>query len=277
MNRLLIVAIFVVTSLIVLSTGAIYALQNQINVEVPKTQSLIDAHGCETATQAWCSLKRTCIGNSDPCTADEGTQTIDEISQLTKQIESLISVKLNSAKETNFGWKIGGTGEKNEISVNGREYNISEIAKDTFDKLAEALDKLGFVLDPNNVETNKEGSITGYRLENLVCLLSTNNSRVTCGTLNDESIPTDNDSAEISGLVSQEYSWPVPQIVIKFSDKTDTRARGVATYKDQTVFFLAAKNDGEWSLVHVGESEYTCSEVEEFNFPQYMVDDCIIP
>ena len=38
--------------------------------------------------------------------------------------------------------------------------------------------------------------------------------------------------------------------------------------------FLAAKVDNKWEIIHDGQGSYSCSLVEQYNFPSGMVSDC---
>lgn len=272
MTRILFVAIFATALLILASTATVFSLQTTLNTP-KKVVSLVDEHGCKTETQDWCDTLGTCISYGALCEPASPSPSPDRLQSAVNEIEKLTRLALKETQQTSIPWSINGTGEKDKISINGREYSFEKIT-DAYDKIAKAFEQIGFALDRFNVTTDTKGSVTGYRLDDLICLLSTVDASLKCGELPVDLDTENDDDNMILGLLSKEFNLESDKINISYVSKTDTRARGHATASDTTRMFLAAKQEGLWKMVYVGGGDFSCEEVEPYSFPEYMVDDC---
>ncbi|RJR28978.1 hypothetical protein C4564_04095 [Candidatus Microgenomates bacterium] len=258
--------------LILASTATVFSLQTTLNTP-KKIVSLTDEHGCKAETQTWCDILSSCIDYGALCELAPPSPNPDKLKSVVDEIEKLTRLALKETQQVSIPWSVNGTGEKDKISINGREYSFEKIT-DAYDKLAKAFEQTGFALDRFNVTTDTKGSVTGYRLDDLICLLSTVDASLKCGELPVNLDIENDDDKMILGLLSQELELESDKINLSYANKTDTRARGYVTASGATRTFLAAKQEGLWKMVYVGGGDFSCEEVEPYNFPEYMVDDC---
>jgi len=83
----------------------------------------------------------------------------------------------------------------------------------------------------------------------------------------------------IKNLFTQKYNKEASMITLEIRQGTDNHVRGGVTLPpggpENSGLFLAAKINGDWELVFDGQGALPCSEIESYNFPVYMVTECI--
>jgi outer membrane lipoprotein-sorting protein len=82
----------------------------------------------------------------------------------------------------------------------------------------------------------------------------------------------------IAKKFAEKYNKPVSDITINLTQQTNDHVRGMISFAPaepgNSAMFLAAKVSSEWQIVFDGNGSYSCQEVEQYNFPDSMVEDC---
>jgi LAS superfamily LD-carboxypeptidase LdcB len=80
----------------------------------------------------------------------------------------------------------------------------------------------------------------------------------------------------LQDLFAQKLGQTKENINIQIAREDNTHIKGiVAVENDYEGIFLAARVDGEWSIVWDGKGKYTCASIKSYNFPGAMIDDCL--
>ena len=76
---------------------------------------------------------------------------------------------------------------------------------------------------------------------------------------------------------AKKYNEPLSKIKVDADMETDRHMRGtvrIGVGPGSAGLFLAAKVDGQWTIVHDGHGVFTCDDVAPYGFPKCMVSDC---
>lgn len=82
---------------------------------------------------------------------------------------------------------------------------------------------------------------------------------------------------EVKKAFAEKYDKDVETISIEVTHELENHIRGIVKFGEligDGGMFLAAKVEGKWVIVVDGQGAYTCNEVEPYNFPADMIEDC---
>lgn len=81
---------------------------------------------------------------------------------------------------------------------------------------------------------------------------------------------------ELKGSFAYKYGINANDVSVAILESTATHTRGTVVIdggKSRT--FLAARGNGSYTIVHDGNGAIMCSVVAPYNFPAYMISDCV--
>ena len=97
-------------------------------------------------------------------------------------------------------------------------------------------------------------------------------------TLEGSPIPTMDDQAAIKQAVYTKFSSDATKLNVTVSKIDGNYATGGIVDVGSEVgggYFIAAKWQGNWVIVHDGQAQPTCSQIAPYNFPVSMVAECL--
>lgn len=80
---------------------------------------------------------------------------------------------------------------------------------------------------------------------------------------------------ELKGAFAYKYGINANDVVITISESTATHTRGMVNMNGEGGIFLAARGNGSYTIVHDGNGAIMCSVVAPYDFPAYMINDCV--
>ncbi len=97
----------------------------------------------------------------------------------------------------------------------------------------------------------------------------------------DEIEPVISRDEAIKRLFAEKYSTKISAVKIDINKETENHLRGTVQILDESVegsgdslVFLAAMVYDKWELVFDGQGAIYCEEMEKYNFPENMIEDC---
>ena len=95
----------------------------------------------------------------------------------------------------------------------------------------------------------------------------------------DEIEPVISRDEAIKRLFAEKYNKKISAIAIDISKETENHLRGMVKFEDEeepgnSGIFLAAMVYDNWELVFDGQGAIYCEEMEKYNFPEDMIEDC---
>ncbi|MBT4349955.1 hypothetical protein HOD19_04245 [bacterium] len=76
-------------------------------------------------------------------------------------------------------------------------------------------------------------------------------------------------------VFAYDHGISVENVSVKVLQQSYEHVRGFVNLNGEGGMFLAAKRDGDWTIVHEGNGAIMCSVVTPYNFPFYMIGDCV--
>ncbi|MFC1655984.1 hypothetical protein ACFL3C_03880 [Patescibacteria group bacterium] len=82
---------------------------------------------------------------------------------------------------------------------------------------------------------------------------------------------------EVQAAFAEKYDKDVESITVSPTHESENHMRGAVVLGEAIGdggIFLVAKVEGKWVIVVDGHGAYTCVEIEPYNFPADMTEDC---
>ncbi|MBU2213330.1 hypothetical protein KKC44_05990 [Patescibacteria group bacterium] len=73
---------------------------------------------------------------------------------------------------------------------------------------------------------------------------------------------------------SIKYEIDMTDIDVDVQQETADHARGMVKLGDEGGLFLAAETNGMWAIAHDGNGAISCKDLEQYDFPAEMIEDC---
>jgi inhibitor of cysteine peptidase len=199
--------------------------------------------------------------------------------------------------EKEFDWSIEKEDNIQAISITGKGFEATEVPNDQYLKVDQYFLDQGFQRDVYNIAAGTVGELTGYKKDQLVCVVVSGFSGYKeavgqwippdpqkkdvdayCGTTEEEIYEELSKEEAITLAFANRYGRKISQISVAIEKETDTHARGIVVFQpggsDNTGAFLAAKTEDLWTIAFDGQGVISCEEMAKFEFPEDMVEDC---
>ncbi|MBU0614088.1 hypothetical protein KJ766_02250 [Patescibacteria group bacterium] len=222
---------------------------------------------------------------------------LDDVSELLTGAQQALDVE-GEIIESNFEWNVGG--EKN-IEVTGKKFEKGDLLGGV-SELFSYLEGRGFVTDVYNVSSGTIFSMTGMRVDDLLCLVNEEIKLddngvpvpsgamkvvVKCGETKDSLNVEDVLQNILKDLFAVKYNVQNSAILVSIEKRQDFFIKGSAQILDELIdaetgevqsgdipLFFAKKSDQEWKIVFEGDRDYLCSVIIDYEFPGDMIEDC---
>jgi inhibitor of cysteine peptidase len=221
----------------------------------------------------------------------------DNATILLEGVAEEIEVTYPELTEEEFDWYVEKDGAVQPIKVMGKGFEATEVSVELYEKAATFFKDEGFSVDLYNIAAGTVGELTGYKKEQTVCLViggftgykeatgqwippdvTKKDVDVKCGVAEEDLEEEISKEDSIKYAMAARYGRKLSQVSIVLDQETDDHVRGGVTFApggpENSGFFLAAKQDGQWLIVYDGNGVISCEEIAKFNFPAEMIDDC---
>ncbi|MBU0998313.1 hypothetical protein KJ570_02190 [Patescibacteria group bacterium] len=132
-----------------------------------------DIHDCLIAAgYSWCSQKEKCLREwEEPCIQEKAFEVLTNLKKETNISFSGIGI-------TSFKWvtnesQTNGKYEPIEKELNGKVFSAENVENKNLKKIDDFFKENSFRSDKYNVATGTYKSLTGYKRENMVCIITT--------------------------------------------------------------------------------------------------------
>jgi len=221
---------------------------------------------------------------------DAPTVTLEEVA---KEME----ITYPEIGEKEFDWNVEKDESIQPVSITGKGFEATEISDDQYLKVDGYLLDQGFERDVYNIAAGTVGELTGYKKDQLVCIVIAGFSGykeavgqwippdpqkkdidVYCGTTEEEINKELSKEEQIKLAFANRYNRKISQISVAIEQETDTHARGIVIFQpggsENTGAFLATKQEDLWRIIFDGQGVISCEETAKYGFPVGMVEDC---
>ncbi len=275
--------------LIILVGGAFYISKNPIEEEQIVGGDK-DEQGCLIAAgYSWCEAKQECLRPWEEGCADY-------ISDLFVSIEDETKIDFSDSEEIELNWQVEDEEAVKTLTLSALMISADEVKKEDFEKIRPFMQKEGFEDDKYNGMGSFFGEHNAYRKDNfnLVCTTSgifsdfdpddkkyepettDRDVKITCALLDKSLVPKISDEKRIREALAQKHNKKVSQTEISVEQKTENHAKGGVVFQpggsENSGMFLAAKVNDLWQIVFDGNGTPTCLELEDYNFPEDMIE-----
>jgi hypothetical protein len=81
----------------------------------------------------------------------------------------------------------------------------------------------------------------------------------------------------IEEVLAKKYIYAADILKVKITQQQGPYVKGTIHFKGETreSYFLAYKNEDNWSLVFDGNGTVVCEMIDDYNFPTTMVSECL--
>lgn len=208
----------------------------------------------------------------------------DEITVFLEELKANVELDFSEATDTEFNWS---TADK-ELLIKGKAVEVKSVADKEYLKVEDYFNKQAFEQDNYNVVLGPLKRESGFKKGEMVCLFTVelceecldedsaiidnkNDLRVECGFLNAGTSISSKEALEY--LFKEKYNNI--ELEINITEEKGDYARGEIGFKDGFGgIFLAFNNNGHWQIVYDGNGVIPCEQVEEYDFPEDMAQDC---
>lgn len=217
----------------------------------------------------------------------------DEISNLLGDLERETEISFSEMQPVEIKWNVKKYEEIEEVIVEGKGFEAKGISNEQYNNVELFFEDKGFEVDLYNVADGTVAWLVGYKKDYIVCTVvgrmwldekgmpledDKNDVEVKCGK-GDSSIEHLFSKEElIKKLFAKKYNKKVAQVTITISKETENHVRGGVSFvpggPGEEGIFLAAKVDDHWELVFDGTGVISCEQMEKYNFPEDMIEDC---
>jgi len=132
-----------------------------------------DSHGCLIAAgYSWCSQKEKCLREwEEPCTQEKAFEVLTNLKKET-------DISFCGIGKTTFKWTVTDSQEEEkhepiEKEVEGKVFSAKNLENVNSTKIDDFFKENSFLLDKYNALTKDKLTVTSYKKDNLVCLITT--------------------------------------------------------------------------------------------------------
>ena len=229
---------------------------------------------------------------------NETLKNPDYLSFLLTEVAYETELEFSTIKDENLDWQLSNNiafaiqGKAIESCQPIETVMAEEDQKTPKTLLQEAFAIRGFVTVNKQTEES-----SGWKKEGLYCVIA-NPSRIgekkpvdypdmsctslECAELNSAELTTKGKTyEEIRKLFAKKYAISLNTISLGIQQEDLNHIRGAAAVdkrdgeNSESEIFLAAKENNEWVLVFDGNGRINCAEMEKYDFPKEMVQDCV--
>lgn len=222
----------------------------------------------------------------------------DEISVLLTELKDTTEIDFSDIEDVEFNWNTKSGGQ----DVQGRGFEANRISDTQFRSIGVFFSDKGFEADLYNIAAGTISGMTGYKLalsdtEQIVCHFiggvagykdatdqwipsepELRDVEIECGKteIKEEVLITEE---VIKKLFADKYEKKVSAVSLNISKETENYAEGGVMFLDEegpgnSGLFLAAKIDNNWQLVFDGNGAFACEMLEDYGFPEDMMEQC---
>jgi len=249
-----------------------------------------DEHGCMLmAGYSWCEAEQKCLRPWE-----EGCE--DYILQLFNTIRQEFG-EFSDSSNTELVWQVEDEEGVKEIQLEAQEISADQVVDEDFQKIKEIIEQDGFEMDKYNARGGMLGEFDSYKKDNvsLVCTLtgiysdfnpdiklyepqtSDKDVKIVCAILDKSLVPEISVEKRIKEALASKHNKKVSQTQITISHQTEDHARGGVVFQpggsENSGVFLATKVNNQWEIVFDGNGSIACEDLDEYNFPQNIVED----
>ena len=242
------------------------------------------------AGYSWCNAKQKCLRPWE-----EGCE--DHITQLFKAIKERTSIDFSEPNTTELIWQIEGEESIEELKLQTLMINADAVTDEDFQKIKGVIENDGFEKDKYNAKGGILGEFDAYRKDNfsLVCTLTgiysdfdpdnpkyepqttDKDVKITCAILDKSLVPEISTEKRIREALAIKHNKKVSQTEITITQETENHARGNVVFQpggsENSGMFLAAKINNEWQIVFDGNGSIACEDLEDYSFPETMIEN----
>jgi hypothetical protein len=218
----------------------------------------------------------------------------DEVSQILINLKNETKINFSDIKSVEIEWNKKGTEQPIEtLIIQGKGFEIKGATVQDHTKAEDFFKNNGFEIDVYNVAAGTIGGLTGFRREQIVCIvigslwtddegipLKTGETdiEVNCGKAEGSLEPVFTLEEVLKKLFAEKYNKKSAEVTIKIAQETESHAKGAVEFQpggsENSGFFLAAKINEEWHLVFDGNGSFSCETLKQYNFPEGMTGGC---
>ncbi|MBZ9569892.1 protease inhibitor I42 family protein [Patescibacteria group bacterium] len=225
---------------------------------------------------------------------EEGKEeTKDEVSILLEDLKQETKINFSEIQPVEIKWNVNKYEEIEEVIVEGKGFEAKGISSEQYNNVELFFEDKGFEVDLYNVADATFAWLVGYKKDYIVCTIvgkiwldeegmplegDKNDVEVKCGK-GDSSIEHLFSKEElIKKLFAEKYNKKVAQVNLSINQETENHVRGGIAFlpggPGEEGIFLAAKVDDHWELAFDGTGVISCEQVEKYNFPEDMIENC---
>ncbi len=221
----------------------------------------------------------------------------DEILTLLENLKQETGVNFSVIQSVEIKWDVKKYEEIEEVIVEGKGFEAKGISSEQYNNVELFFEDKGFEVDLYNVAAGTVSELVGYKKDQIVCTVvsgasgykeaigqwippdwNKNDVEVKCGK-GDSSIEHLFSKEElIKKLFAEKYNKKVAQVNLSINQETENHVRGGTVFlpggPGEEGIFLAAKVDDHWELAFDGTGVISCEQVEKYNFPEDMIENC---
>ena len=174
------------------------------------------------------------------------------------------------------------------ITLSGKGFGVLGIPQTQMLSIELFLENEGFEADAYNVLAGTVSGSHGYKKEGMVCVVAGGVSAedtnkydvdVACALAEEETLtPVVSTEEAIKTLLANKYGKKKSEVTLEIEEETDDHARGGVEFQpggsENSGIFLTAKVEGEWVLAFDGNGAVSCEQLEMYDFPEEMMEDC---
>lgn len=194
-------------------------------------------------------------------------------------------------------WNVKKEQEIEEMIIRGGGFDVVGLSIEQEEKIKEFITNKEFKEDIYNIADGTVSGLIGYKKDQTVCVVVSGATGykdaegqwippdpekrdvdVKCGkaTVSIEHIITKEEV--IKKLFAEKYNKKMAEVTLSIDQETEDHVRGGVEFLPGGLgeggLFLAAKVDDLWELAFDGTGAIYCKEIEEYNFPEDMIEDC---
>ncbi len=208
----------------------------------------------------------------------------DEITVFLEELGASVELDFSEVRDAEFNW----SSIDKEVLIKGKAVEVKSVAEDQYLKVEDYFNQQGFEQDSYNAVLGPLKRASGYTKGEMICLFTVelceecldedsaiidnkNDLKVECGFLSTETSFSSEEA--LKNLFQEKYNNIDLEITI--AEERGNYARGSISFKDGFGgMFLAFNNNGHWQIVFDGNGVISCEQVEEYEFPEDMINDC---
>jgi hypothetical protein len=229
---------------------------------------------------------------------DASEETRDEIVILLENIKEEIEIDFSEIEDLKFKWNVEKNQKIEEFAIQGKGFEAKGTPAENYEKIEAFFQDNDFEINLQNISAGTISEAAGYKKDKIVCLViegaagyeeaegqwippepDKKDVKIKCGKGGDEIEPVISKDEAIKRLFADKYNKKVSAVTINITKETENHIRGTVKFEDEewpenSGAFLAAMVYDNWELVFDGQGVIYCEEMEKYNFPENMIEDC---